>query len=395
MPTKHLGDRLYRDDVLRPASLTLTAEDLRRLPDFEMSTDSEGNNRLSKRFGGTLRLKTRLSSLPQIKLNKRLRGSREYQPSQNIGKLRKAEDEDQGFAVMTIDREPLMLQQMPKAEPATVKDLEIPRHPETISHALSGSQRTVTEPLLHSQTPDIIHTNAKRDHIPRPVHSSCSLSRSFTSSTTNQSKTRSEVLFDEIITSYQEREARSAALTDEIDRIMNHISKQYNIPNSKKIWNDSDIESVEYMPPTPPREPKNRNSLFSNADYMDQTDSVDDLSVNSAGNTSYNDIDTDHEPCFDDEYDDLDHSDTCPKSSQGHSNLSEDTILKPNVKYELLKLRSVHIEPNIVTWDSFAVSTMKNPKSNIVRPEDPLGELNKKIDQLSILSASSSVYSAD
>lgn len=79
MPRKFLGNKIEKNvDAVRPSSLTLTADDLKYIPpipqDFEDEDDkvlrtSNGGNRLSKRFGGTLKLKKRLESVPELFLH--------------------------------------------------------------------------------------------------------------------------------------------------------------------------------------------------------------------------------------------------------------------------------------------------------------------------------------
>ncbi|CCF55839.1 hypothetical protein KAFR_0A04040 [Kazachstania africana CBS 2517] len=69
---KFSGQRIQRDvDVVRPPSLDITAEDLLQIPDVPiLSPDSrricsEGN-KLSSKYGGTIRLKKRLDSVPEL-----------------------------------------------------------------------------------------------------------------------------------------------------------------------------------------------------------------------------------------------------------------------------------------------------------------------------------------
>lgn len=79
MPRKFLGNKIEKNvDAVRPSSLTLTADDLKYIPsipqDFEDEDDkvlrtSNVGNRLSKRFGGTLKLKKRLESVPELFLH--------------------------------------------------------------------------------------------------------------------------------------------------------------------------------------------------------------------------------------------------------------------------------------------------------------------------------------
>lgn len=77
MARKFLGERIENGiDFKRPASLTLTSEDLLRLPDLPEehthilkigSSEINGKpNKISRKFGGTIRLKQRLSSVPEL-----------------------------------------------------------------------------------------------------------------------------------------------------------------------------------------------------------------------------------------------------------------------------------------------------------------------------------------
>ncbi|CCD24915.1 Dse3p NDAI_0E00990 [Naumovozyma dairenensis CBS 421] len=90
MPRKFLGERIEKGvDVIRPSSLTLTAEDIANLPIFQTSPFLEDvqddiifhqpnkGKRLSRRFGGTMKIKQRLESVPELFLhdfNKRQKG---------------------------------------------------------------------------------------------------------------------------------------------------------------------------------------------------------------------------------------------------------------------------------------------------------------------------------
>lgn len=76
MPRKFLGERIDPNvDAIRPASLTLTSEDLMHIPIFKFEDDNvdvtnidnnESGKRLSRKFGGTIKLKKRLKSVPEI-----------------------------------------------------------------------------------------------------------------------------------------------------------------------------------------------------------------------------------------------------------------------------------------------------------------------------------------
>lgn len=81
MPRKFLGQRLSAGtDFVRPASLNLTEFDLDQIPDVPQGTSLDNRElgsypaedvrcrRLSRPFGGTLRLKKRLSSVPELLL---------------------------------------------------------------------------------------------------------------------------------------------------------------------------------------------------------------------------------------------------------------------------------------------------------------------------------------
>ena len=76
MPRKFLGEKIDRNtDFLRPSSLTLTADDLKVIPDFKYDDDdavlsgNKAGKRLSRKFGGTMRLKQRLESVPELFLH--------------------------------------------------------------------------------------------------------------------------------------------------------------------------------------------------------------------------------------------------------------------------------------------------------------------------------------
>ncbi|QLL30999.1 hypothetical protein HG536_0A08140 [Torulaspora globosa] len=182
MPRKFLGQKIERDiDCLRPSSVTLTADDLRSIPPFPADPDEEGENRptgkISRKFGGTIRLKKRLQSVPELflhDLKKKPTRSRTEQrttskgikPSRDF--LPTVKEDDSRFTVGALDKvfvsEPIVMPVMVGSD----------RHPLT-QHA-------------------------------------------------NKSASGSELLFDEIISAYCGGCRVPKLLDTEIDRVLAHLS---------------------------------------------------------------------------------------------------------------------------------------------------------------------------
>lgn len=125
MPRKFLGEKIERGvDVVRPASLTLTSEDLANIPVFPSSPESdtedkvnyegEKSKRLSRKFGGTIKLKQRLESVPELFLH-------DFGKKKRVPPRQKKIDENK--AKRSFTRKEFPLNAVPEEESANIDKL--------------------------------------------------------------------------------------------------------------------------------------------------------------------------------------------------------------------------------------------------------------------------------
>ncbi|CEP60171.1 Dse3p LALA0_S01e04610g [Lachancea lanzarotensis] len=203
MPRKFLGNRIDANlDFVRPASLGVTSFDLNNLPDLPGWSSKEahatedtkiiGNNgrRISRAFGGTVKLKNRLSSVPELLIR---RTERLAQKNSEV------QEHD------SLSQTPL-----PKKKDIPVEALQQinPVLRQQASKDVRSSGSKFTKPAVMNR--------ASRSHVPSPLASPPIVSNrtnvmafpAITNTATNtgfslsRNKSIGEALFDEILTAY-------------------------------------------------------------------------------------------------------------------------------------------------------------------------------------------------
>lgn len=242
MPRKFLGERIDRNvDAVRPSSLTLTPEDLKHIPvipnDFTDDDDrvlSNGNceKRLSRRFGGTMVLKKRLESVPELFLHdfkKKPRSKLDVIKERNP----KYSPAPKTLATPQIDRVRLQERKRVGSSPIQRKGLRRSAIPQiTVTQPIQYEERPVNsiDRVFVSQPAPIVmpvQTITQMDPVAvmqkQPHHER----------TRNKyGKSNSEILFDEILSAYENTPTKSStALNSEIDRIIDICSSKHMAKN--------------------------------------------------------------------------------------------------------------------------------------------------------------------
>lgn len=195
MPRKFLGEKiLYDIDFVRPSSLTLTSEELRQLPTTPFVLNARDGEeilggeklpqKLSRKFGGTIRLRQRLGSVPELFLH-----DFNNRPKRGGKKLR--------------SRGKLAAPQLPPL-PTLVED--------------DGPLMKVGNPIdnIFVSNPITLPVQVSRNSPNAFYHHKAS------------SKSTNEILFDEILEAYTAEAVHksSKVLQDEICRVVENITRQ-------------------------------------------------------------------------------------------------------------------------------------------------------------------------
>lgn len=246
MPRKFLGERVESGvDFVRPSSLTLTADDLQHIPlnGFEVDEPvSYGlGSRISRKFGGTIKLRKRLESVPELFLHdfkKKPFKKRPKKPS-----LRRVEP--------------------PKVTLPTLAE-EVPK------------------PLL---TEDEIDNFFVTNRIVMPI-----TVRPQTGAFTKNddgSMSSNEQLYDEIISAYgsASQDRHPQLLNSEIDRVLEHISHRQltkkPIPVLDPTIYDPEVAlstNVDLRPPSPVMSEKISSPEYTGTSSSDRWSSGDEFS---------------------------------------------------------------------------------------------------------------------
>lgn len=276
MPRKFLGNRIEKNvDAIRPSSLTLTPDDLKYIPpipqDFEDEDDKvlcNGNreNRLSKRFGGTLILRKRLESVPELFLHdfKKKPGTQ-----LDIIKEKKFTGIRAPKGVASSESNISGLRGRKKVEPVSVQrkslrkpTLPIPAVMQPVQHK-KHSNHIIDRVFVSRPAPIVMPVQGLTPVDP------VSLVQKQTQDYHRKNKygkSDSEILFDEILSAYENVSVKnSTALNSEIDRIID-------ICTSKQIAKKSEAFQVPYVvcpddtetlfsSTTPKLKPVNSNAL--------------------------------------------------------------------------------------------------------------------------------------
>lgn len=278
MPRKFLGQKIERGvDVLRPPSLTLTAEELYKIPPIPSSgseeslilNDMNNNNniinpqqkklkRLSKQYGGTIYFKKRLESVPEIFLHDfKKRQNKEQDKSNHIP-----------AQLLSVERMPVIKENNLKRQNSIHnKKRVLQRNSRQVSQGIAYrycSERSPTAtsnshktqpPKVVIQSPEMPHSRPKRTN----QKGNLSLYHPGYSRSTN------EILFDEILDAYcADDDSRSipsidedtipfnqnktSVLNSEIERVLEHVQKRQNIVEMNKRIKPLDDDLIEGGP---------------------------------------------------------------------------------------------------------------------------------------------------
>ncbi|SCV02549.1 LAME_0H02652g1_1 [Lachancea meyersii CBS 8951] len=227
MPRKFLGERLDAHlDFVRPASLGVTSSDLNKLPDaprwnskIESETDNSltsasNGRRISRAFGGTVKLKKRLSSVPELliheleQLERKAAVNLKPRVSRRIPPVKNDAPDESPLPKMPMLQRPAMKQ----------KSL-IRTH---FRPAVTNNQTHVSSPLAG---PPIINTHT--NVLAYPV-----MTADMSRTPLTRKKSVGEILFDEILTAY------GCLPEDQRKKVPSIVSKNFDDSSSRR-WNNS------------------------------------------------------------------------------------------------------------------------------------------------------------
>ncbi|SMN20553.1 similar to Saccharomyces cerevisiae YOR264W DSE3 Daughter cell-specific protein, may help establish daughter fate [Maudiozyma saulgeensis] len=274
MPRKFLGQKIERGvDVLRPPSLTLTAEELCMIPPIPSSSSEESlilhgmdNNtdkpqqkklkRLSRQYGGTIYFKKRLESVPEIFLHD----------------FKKRQNKDNDEHSKHIPAQLLSVERMP-----VIKETNLKRQNSihNCKRVLQRNARCVSQSPAYrycSERPTMVTSNLHRVQPPKVVIQSPEMPQSRPKRNNKNikldlhhpgcSRSTNEILFDEILDAYRadedcrsipsiDEEAisfnqnKTSVLNSEIERVLEHVQKRQNIVEMNKRIAPQDEDLVE------------------------------------------------------------------------------------------------------------------------------------------------------
>lgn len=349
MPRKFLGQRVEIGvDFVRPSSLTLTADDLQHIPPNGFETDEAKTyglgSRISRKFGGTIRLKKRLESVPELFLHD-FKKKPSKKRSKRSSTLRRIEP--------------------PKVVLPTVEEVE-------------------PKPLL---TDDEIDQLFVSNRIVMPVMVKPP-SGAFTAHD-NGSMSSNEMLYNEIISAYGPTSParRPQLLNHEIDRVLEHIShknmSKKSLPAlSPTIYNPEIPRPItpELRPPSPAMSEKISSPEYTGISSSDRWSSGDEFSdLGSALASNGN------------EHDEEDYVTARNSLRDPNSTLITRANTKTKHSIQPVKVKKVELIPCIFTPDD--EEEQRSTDDSDTSELSPMQLLQMKIDSIDIASCSSSIYS--
>lgn len=377
MPRKFLGQRIDKDvDMLRPPSLTLTAEDICKLPPVPTSGSEESLilesnesavkqkrlKRLSKQYGGTIYFKKRLESVPEIFLH-------DFKKRQTDTKTFVPKD------LMNVERMPIINEKSPIHRTKSI------HHSNTNKRVMQRELRQVSQGVpyryvehsagrpmnkLHRVQPQKV--TFQHPCAPYPIEK---LNNNPYLGHTGCSRSTNEILFDEILDAYgadnDETESipsveaeeiiapyqsNNSVLNSEIERVLEHVQKQQNIVEMNRrispAGNHSEASSIDSTHNTPSRKhlseliSSNDESIESGSDTWSELDNTDIVTSSSSNTDGYETA-----------------QETIPSSLEIadlniHDMPSATDELEPLIPKNTIKLRSCHkttVMPHIFVFD--------------------------------------------
>lgn len=348
MPRKFLGQRIDPDvDFLRPSSVTLTADDLKHIPPFPTAPggieENGFKNKISRKFGGTLKLKKRLESVPELFLH-------------------------------DLRKKPV--RSRPKKR-ATIKRVEPPKE------VLPTLKEVDSKPLFTDE-------EFNRIFVSRPLVMPVMVEPMGNSLTkhANGSTTSSEALFDEIISAYSPAPTRKIpkVLDSEIDRVLAHlshkqVSKKPAVTGSPTIYDPESCQCATPVlePVSPDMFEKISSPEYTGGSSSDRWSSGDEFSE------ILGDVD--------------DEKFVTALNSLRSSRCSSAEVTDTKHQIQPTKLRMSQVTPTkfFVRDDQSCLSEAMHDEDEVEDLEIPeiseIHLLQEKIESIDISSASSSIYS--
>ena len=251
MPRKFLGQRIERGvDVLRPPSLTLTADDIANIPPIPSSGSEESLvlgdgeipkerkvKRLSKRYGGTIYFKKRLESVPEIFLHdfkKRQQDSapQKHMPADLVGVARMPTIKERYTQGRISPNNRRVLQRAQRQAPSAAPYRYVSERP--------------APPFTRSNE---LHPNIKARKAPYPTEGTLPKAE-MKYHHPNYTRSTNEILFDEILEAYAADKDddsipsldnnnmpcynKNSVLNNEVERVLEHVQKHQNMVEMQK-----------------------------------------------------------------------------------------------------------------------------------------------------------------
>lgn len=249
MRRKFLGERIDPNvDAVRPASMALTAEDLMNIPIFKFDdqdidyTNADNNKygkRLSRKFGGTIKLKKRLESVPEILIydHKKLlqsekRGGNQYENGNHNGIIVPRILLTQYGNINRPSNEPrpknLQERRVLQRRISSQKMFSLPELPELKESLIKKEQPFVSNEKCYNQKKDF------------PGQQESSIT--FNNNDNNK-------IFQNIHACYSTKKATtndqySGVFNPEVERVLNHIVKIENMNKLQKHFGTKDINHL-------------------------------------------------------------------------------------------------------------------------------------------------------
>lgn len=366
MPRKFLGQRIQSDvDFLRPSSLTLTVEELDQIPLIPngMHQDKTVHKKLSSKFGGTMKLRKRLESVPELFLHDFKKSTKRKKKTANV-----------------------------------IKGTEYPLTT-VLEQQLFPHSRNRSKNFLVSN-PVILSMEVEKVKCPSLAYNEVS-------------KGNSETLFDEIISAYAAvAPSTSVALNSEIDRVLDHVTKQQKGPKinagtcSPTIVEANDATNFLPAPSTPMLEPTSSpmadrisSPEYTGASASDRWSSGDEFSDLGSIMPSIA-LDT-NEDGYCTAMDSSLRSISVASNTKFSSMASHDQVPKKCVSAR--KLQTIQVKPKIFHVDEDdekeereileRQASVEDLRQLSLSSFDMLQILQDKIEKIDIVSCSSSIYS--
>ena len=257
MPRKFLGQKIERGvDVLRPPSLTLTAEDIANIPPIPSSGSEESLilgdtniskekklKRPSKQYGGTIYFKKRLESVPEIFLHDFKKRQTEESPATHLPK-----------DLAGVARMPTIKERYTRGRISPSNRRVLQRGQNRVSQNVPYryvSERPappfVKKTELQSDIKAVKTPYPKEEILPK---------NELKYQHPNYTRSTNEILFDEILAAYSADKDndslpsvensnmpcynKNSVLNTEVERVLEHVQKHQNMVEMHKRMNERD-----------------------------------------------------------------------------------------------------------------------------------------------------------